>query len=72
MTDTIRVPITLFENLLEMAAAHVEDIASGIHEGIYLAEENRDLTRKQSDIDAADQLIRDWIYRGNEDERTNH
>ena len=53
----VQVPSKVLESLLSMASAHVEDINSGIEEGIYCASENKDVEVKQADIAAAEALM---------------
>lgn len=56
MAKHIRVPAHVLASLIDMAKSHVEDIESGIEEGIYSASENTDLPDKVADVDAADKL----------------
>ena len=47
---TIQIPVDLLNSLLDMAESHVDDIESGIAEGIYSADDNPDIERKRRDV----------------------
>ena len=55
-SDTIILSKALFIALLRMAEQHVEDIDSGVEDGTYDAEDNRDLPAKQASIMEANEL----------------
>lgn len=44
--------------LIECASAHVEDIETGLIEGLYVKAENLDLPVKQKAVETAEALIR--------------
>ena len=56
-SDTVILSKALFIALLGMAEQHVEDIASGVEDGTYDAEDNRDLPAKQASITAANEMV---------------
>lgn len=53
----VLISTTLLADLAQMARAHVEDIETGIQEGLYQEEDNQDLPRKQAGIDCVDSLL---------------
>ena len=54
----ILVPRLMLSALLDMAREQVEDIESGISEGIYCAEENLDIGTKRQMVNLAEKLYR--------------
>lgn len=54
----IAVPAELLESILGMAESHVEDIESGIDEGIYDEEDNDGLPDMKHDIEQARALLK--------------
>lgn len=50
----VMVSVTTLESLISMARSHVEDIESGVEEGIYQASENQDVGGKKSAIELAE------------------
>lgn len=53
------IPLAMLVDLVEMARRQVEDIESGIEEGIYDAAENLDIGQKRSQLDVAETLCRE-------------
>lgn len=56
--ETVTVPIGMLAQLIEMSNAHVEDIVTGIAEGIYEAAENLDIGVKRELVDQAESIYR--------------
>lgn len=55
----VSVPADILESLISMAENYVEDITSGIEEGIYNAEDNKGLSDMQKDIEKATQHLKE-------------
>jgi len=55
----ISVPLRLLADLIDMSRSHVDDITSGVEEGIYDAAENQDIGAKEQTIITAETLYRE-------------
>ena len=60
-TEMVSVPRDILSMLIDMSNAHIEDIDSGIEEGIYDAAENADIGRKHQAVEAAETLYRNTM-----------
>lgn len=54
----ITIDVSLLATLVDCAASHVEDIETGIEEGLYSKAENADLGTKQAAVEVAQALLR--------------
>lgn len=54
----ITIDVSLLATLVDCAASHVEDIETGIEEGLYSKAENADLGTKQVAVEVAQALLR--------------
>lgn len=61
MNKTIAVPVGVLEMLISMSNSHVEDITSGIEEGIYDAADNKDIGQKEQVVATAEALLRSGV-----------
>lgn len=55
--QTATIPIDVLSHLIEMSDSHIQDIDSGIAEGLYLSQENPTLEQKRAAAEAATALL---------------
>lgn len=55
--DMVTLPRSLLRFLLDMSGSHVEDIESGLEEGLYDLQDNQDLHDKQAAISKIEQIL---------------
>lgn len=56
--DTVSISLHMLSQLIDMSKAHVEDIETGIEEGIYETAENLDIGEKRELVDQAESIYR--------------